>query len=72
MELDKSEDFLRIIADFSRKSIDLFIKNYDKNIEAYLKKLISFLSDDLLNTYETLADFFEEFMHALKTEKANN
>jgi hypothetical protein len=72
MELDKSEDFLRIIADFSRKSIDLFIKNYDKNIEAYLNKLISFLSDDLLNTYETLADFFEEFMHALKTEKAKN
>lgn len=63
---------MRIIADFSRKSIDLFIKNYDKNIEAYLKKLITFLADDLLNTYETLADFFEEFIHALKKEKAKN
>jgi len=38
--LDKAEDFLRIIADFSRKSINLFIQNYDQNVEVYLKKLI--------------------------------
>lgn len=58
LELDKAEEFIRIIADFSRKSIDLFIQNYDKNIESYLTKLISYLQDDLMNTYETLADFF--------------
>jgi hypothetical protein len=43
MELDKAEDFMRIIADFSRKSTPLFISKYDRNIEAYLKQLIGYL-----------------------------
>lgn len=49
---------MRIVVDFSRKSTPLFISRFDRNIEAYLKRLIEYMADDLLNTYETLAEFF--------------
>ncbi len=42
---------MRIIADFSRKSTAIFIEKYDRNIGAFLKKLIHHMEDDLLNTY---------------------
>jgi hypothetical protein len=60
--LDKAEEFMRIIADFSRKSKKIFIERYDRNIEAFLKKLIQHMQDDLMNTYENLADVFEELL----------
>ena len=59
VEYDKAEDFVRIVADFARKSRKLFVEKYDKDIDAYLRKLIHYLSDDLMNTYESVADVFE-------------
>lgn len=42
---------MRIIADFSRKSKKIFIQKYDRNIAAFLEKLITYMKDDLMNTY---------------------
>ena len=55
---DKTEEFLRLIADFARKSRKLFFDKYDKNIDSFLRKLIKFIFDSQLNTYESLTDFF--------------
>lgn len=53
---------MRIIADFSRKSKKMFIERFDQNIAVFLEKLIYYMQDDLLNTYETIADIFEELL----------
>jgi hypothetical protein len=53
---------MRIISEFSRKSIGLFISKYDSNIDQFLRKLIYHLEEDLLNIYESMLDFFEDFI----------
>jgi len=58
VELEKAEDLVRIVCDFARKSRKLFISKYDRNIDSFLRKLIEYLGDDLMNTYETVADVF--------------
>lgn len=51
MEVDKAEEFMRIIADFSRKSKKIFIQRYDAHIDAFMKKLINHMKDDIMNIY---------------------
>lgn len=58
VEYDKAEDYIRIVADFFRKSRKIFISNYSPNINEFLKKLITYIEDDILGTYETLVDVF--------------
>ena len=59
VEYDKAEDFVRIVSDFARKARKLFVAQYDRNIDTFLRKLIVYLGDDLMNTYESVADVFE-------------
>lgn len=62
VELEKAEDLVRIVCDFARKSRKLFISNYDRKIGSFLQKLILYLGDDIMNTYETVADVFESLI----------
>lgn len=59
-DTDKAEDFVKILADFARKSKRMFVTNYDRQyIGPFLLKLIKYLSDSTLsNIYEPLSDAF--------------
>lgn len=60
---------MRIVADFARKSKKMFVSNYDSQVESFLGRLITYIKDDLLNTYETLGDVFEEILLEIEERK---
>jgi len=60
-DVDRAEDFIKILTDFTRKSRKMFVANYDRQyIGPFLLKLIHYLGDSTLsNIYEPLSDAFE-------------
>jgi hypothetical protein len=71
-DTDRAEDFVKILADFTRKSKRMFVTNYDRQyIGSFLLKLIQYLGDSTLsNIYEPLSDAFEGILkEILKCQK---
>jgi hypothetical protein len=69
-ELSEAEDYLRIIVEFCRKSITSFIVNFDDRIYKFLQRLAKYTQDEMIEAFETLIDFWEEFITEIIKQKS--
>lgn len=53
VEFTEAEDFFEIVAEFSRKSIPSFVRNFDDRIYDFLSKLCLYTQNELVNVFET-------------------
>lgn len=68
-ELSEAEDYLRNIVEFCKKSISSFISSFDDRIYNFLKRLTKYTEDELVEVYETMVDFWEEFITEINKQK---
>lgn len=48
--------------EFLRKTIKTMLENYDVSVEGLLKMLIGYMNSDLIDPFDDLIDFFEQFI----------
>lgn len=47
-ELSEAEDYLRLIVEFSKKSIVTFVGNFDEQIGSFLRRLAVYTQDEMV------------------------
>lgn len=68
-ELSEAEDYLTNIVEFCKKSIGSFVGAFDDRTYNFLKRLAKYTEDELVEVYETMLDFWEEFVGELNRQK---
>jgi succinyl-CoA synthetase beta subunit len=46
-----AEQYISMVLDFSRKSVSLFVSNYEGGVETFLNKLIEYLKHEDIDSY---------------------
>lgn len=55
------EQYIQILCEFGCKSVELFVTKYDENLDAFMDRIISYLSNDYVDCVNDIVSYFELF-----------
>lgn len=61
-EIGEAEDYLRIVVQFCRKSLNTLVATFDDNVCTFLRRLAQYTEENIVPIYDNLVEFWEEFL----------